>query len=112
MSVCSPSPAEVERLVRVLDDYGRDELWLRAGHFYTLLTQPDQITFVAEDAAGRVLADRTGQVRSITLQLHARSIQIALGQRVHLARAGQGVRVEILPLCADHAFAAQRWPPV
>jgi hypothetical protein len=98
MASCSPNLAEIRHLVSVLDAYDRDELWLRVKHIYDLPMQATQFTADVIDVSGDVLRDTSGLQRSHTFQLSSSSLQIETGQRVRLARDGEGVVVNVLPL--------------
>jgi hypothetical protein len=119
MPTCSPSARETERLLRLLDAYNRDELWLRTEQVYALAEQPGQVRFAVVDADGTEVADRSGVVRPHTLQVYAPAAKVVPGQVLQVRRDGTGVRVQILPVappfsCDDRSQGdpyADAFPP-
>ena len=116
MSLCMPTPADVARLLGMLEAYGRDEVWLRACHIYHLNPQPDQIAFEVLDEHGNVLRDRWGRIRQQTWQLLTPNLRVECGDQVHVWREGKRVRVRFVPLIpepqAEPSFLQERWQPV
>lgn len=116
MSLCAPTPADVARLLNVLEAYGRDEVWFRVWHIYHLSPQPDQIAFEVLDGNGTILRDRWGRIRRQTWQLLTPDLRVAYGDRVHVWREGKGVGVRFVPLVpnprAEPSFIQEKWHPV
>ncbi len=113
MSLCLPTPADVARLLRLLDAYDRDAIWLRVRHVYHLSIQPDQISFDVLDVDGTVLRDRWGRIQRQTWQALTPDLHVAYGDQVHVCRHGDGVRVRYLALLAElhveQSFTQEEW---
>lgn len=116
MSLCIPTPADVARLLGVLEEYGRDEVWFGVWHVYHLSPQPDQITFEVLDGNGTVLRDHWGRIRRQTWQLLTPNLRMAYGDQVHVWREGKGARVRFVPLVpepqAEPSLIQESWQQV
>ncbi len=113
MSLCIPTPADVTRLLGVLEAYGRDAVWLRVWHVYHLGPQPDQICFDVVDENGTVLRDRSGRTQRQTWQALTPNLSVACGDQVYVCREGKGVRVRFVPLVpglqVEKSFSENQW---
>ncbi len=97
----SPLVDKMDRLARLLQAYERDEVWLHVKQFHPLSCQHAQVVVAVEDAAGAVLHESSGWVRSHTFRLDPSLEAVDVGHRFHVARDGAGVRVASAPAYAN-----------
>jgi hypothetical protein len=82
------------RLPRMLNDFGRSELWLHARRVYRCSLQNDQVTVDITDANGALLHDASGCGPWHTFQLAPQAPPISVGERFRVYQDSSGVYTE------------------
>ena len=89
----SPLIDRLGRLATLLQDYGREEIWLEVRQVYPFAVQQPQVVVEVTDPGGTALRQPSGLASSLTFRLDPTVGSVNVGDRFRVRREGEQIRV-------------------